>query len=1081
MFTAFTTQLVGDEIAFLLIAETELQATALARALNRQGVHVVVALYDDVKNNTPTWQATKSREYYKLIWLVSAAGTQPAFAETMRSFLGDRYEPAIVVTHVTHPLQSNQKNAEKLVAQGESQVALVEKLQETLPAVNIVLATDVIDSTLLPYSFFSFMQSDEQRQLWLDPALTLYPQREEDVVFYLATHLLRPHTTVPYLVRGKEVASAAFLKKVQHTYRLIHGQERPIKVQPIQIGGEWSFTVVSNPHTAPLETMVDHLVRSAQVPPLTQTVVTMTSTQSDLPEPQPLPKSLPKPVLVKPTTSKTTAARLITTEWSSLTMPAYQPPPPRFIPPQITPPPSAALNPRKVTIPRHVPPRIENRTFSHLASHYAQSPYQPVLPLPPQALSGTPSLLPTLQQTRSTQETQVITAMRARMRTVPPRATPTPVVHPIPVSDAELDKELSKLFSQRRVEQKVERVQNLTTDRKSFFQKVKRKKALFTSSVLGLGISLGLLAFYLTFITSYQFLKTRFVDQLSILNAAQVVAMVPEPALPKTLSFVKAQLDGYQSIFSNGLFVDESALVTAVTHFLKFQSEYEQARELGAQAIQAALGKSEGDSVKLLPQVAGATQRAYEALSQYQASLKDFDEATLSEPQRQTLTAFNTDTSEAKKVLLATQQLNPLWGTFLGVQQKRTYALLFQNNQELRPTGGYVQAVAIVTFDKGRLIDSQVFSANDIDSKQVGTVTPPPEIQRFLGEQRWYFRDVNWDPDFPTTAMNVNSFLEKTVGRPVDGVIGMNLFAVETILKATGPLELPEYNEIITDRNLQERVEFHSEIQLVPSDTKTDYSTTLLTRLLAKMTSISEEKSLPLATSWYEALESKQLQIAMINASENLSLASLGWTGGILTPQCPAQLSGAPCLVDTVAQFEANVGINKANYHVTRDISQTVTIEPGTIRHQRNIIFTNNSRSNAWPQGSYKAYTRLYLPGAALLDGITINGSPLPASAITTQRLNDKLVVGFASETPIQTKTTIQLKYHQAHSQTLPFSYVFFNQQQAGVVDGLSKLVVQYDPRFKASKIAPQGEIVGPQITFKPDQTDHAFIGIEFK
>lgn len=1075
MFTAFTTQLVSDEIAFLLIAETELQAAALARALNRQGVSVVVALYDDIKNNTPTWQATKNREYYKLIWLVSEAGTQPAFVKTMLAFLGERYEPAIVITHVTYPLQAQQLVAEHLIVQNQAQVAVVEKLQSTLPAVNILLATDVIDSTLLPYSFFSYMQSDEDRQLWFDPGVTLFPQREEDVVLYLAQHLLRPHTTVPYLIRGKEVPSSLFLKKVQHAYRLIHGQERPIKHQPVKISGEWAFTAVSNPHVAPLETLIDAVVRSAETPLSSPTVVPMTTSQPDLPEPQlPLPTAAPTP---------TPSARLITTEWSALTMPSVQPPLPTIKLPSLTPPPSAVLNPRKVSIPRNIPPRIENSTLAHLATHYAQLPQQSVVPpLPPQVRSGQPSLMPSLHLARTTEETQVLTAMRARMRTVPPRVSGA-VIAPTPTMDvdAELDKELSKLFSQRRVEQKVERVQHLTTDRKTFFQKVKRKKALFAVSVLGLGISLGLLAFYLTFITSYRFLKTEFTNQLMALNESQIIALTPEPTLPKTLAFVKTQLDGYQGLFSNGLFVDESALVTAVTHFLTFQNEYQQARDLGTQAIEAALGKGEGDSTQLLPQVAGATQRAYEALSQYQASLKDFDEATLTEPQRQTLSQFNIQSNSAKKVLLAAQQLNPLWSTFLGVQQRRTYALLFQNNQELRPTGGYVQAVAIVTFDKGRLIDSQVFSANEIDMKQVGTVAPPADIQRFLGEQRWYFRDVNWDPDFPTTALNVNAFLEKTVGRPVDGVIGLNLFAIESMLKATGPLELPEYNEIITDRNVQERVEFHSEIQLVPTDNRGDYSKVLLTRLLAKMTGVTNAKALPLASSWYDALEAKQMQIAMINPQENLSLAALGWTGGILTPQCPAQLSGSPCQVDTVAQFEANVGINKANYHVTRDISQTVSLEPGTIRHQRTIVFTNNSRSNAWPQGSYKAYTRLYLPAASLLDGITINGSPLPASAITSQRLNDKVVIGFASETPIQTKTTIQVKYHQAHSQTLPFSYVFFNQQQPGVVDGLSNLVVEYDPRFKASKIAPQGEVVGSKVTFKPDQNDHVFVGIEFK
>lgn len=1088
MFTAFTTQLVSDEITFLLIAETDVHATALSHALTRQGVKVEVALYDDVKANTPTWQAQKAREYYKLVWLVSDRATQKELSQLLVTFLSDRFEPTIVVFHVTHPLAPDQDRARPLQEQSRQQVALVERVQEQLPAANVLLATDVVDSHQVSESFFNFMHSDPDRQAWFDPAVKLAPQRDEDVTAFLVKHLLKPHTTVPYLIKGKDVSSGSFLKKVQHVYGLLYGKELPIKHEPIAIGGEWTFTSVTNPHAAPMEVLVDLVARSAPEPTFAESVVPVLETPSELPVPE-LPSfakpSAPivkkSPLSVRNAASPSPSSATVATTPPPLTPVRMPAPPLPLARVQMTPPPSAVLNPKKVVIPRQVPPRIENRMFAQLAAHYTQvSVSSASFRLP----SSTPSL--STQPPRTIQpvrEPEGLATLRARVKKTPPQKAVQPLATPPSPAefDAELEKELAKLFSVQRVEHKVQRVQDLTQDRKTFFQKIKRKKVLFATSVLGLGISLGLLSFYLTFVMSYHLLKNQFVNQVVAMSVPETPAMTARSSLPQTLAFVKTQLGTYQSLFSSTLFVDETALTTAVSHFLTFSTEYRQAEDLGAQAVLAMIDKQEGDSMSLLSDAVGAAQRAYEALSQYQSSLRDFDEATLSESQRQALAAFNAESGDTKKVLVAAQQLNPLLPTLLGVQQKRTYALLFQNNQELRPTGGYVQAVALITFDKGKLIDSQVFSTAEIDAKQAGAVVPPEDIQRLLGEQRWYFRDINWDPDFPTTARNVNAFLERSIGKPVDGVIGLNLYTIQDLLKTLGPLELPEYNEIITDRNLPERVEFHSEIQLVPNERQSDYSAVLLTRLLHKMTTISDSRANDLMTAWYRALESKQLQVAMINSQENLSFNTLGWTGGLMSPQCPAQLSTSPCFVDGVAQFEANIGINKANYHVTRSISQKVTIEPNVIRHHRTIVFSNSARSNAWPQGPYKAFTRLYLPLTARLGSVSINGSPLPAGEVTTKQANDKLVIGFSSETPIQTQTTIEVEYTLPHSQTLPFSYTFFNQQQPGVIDGLSDLVIEFDPRFKPSKIAPQGDLVGSRVSFKPDQNDHVFVGIEFK
>src|SRR6185369_13611221 len=119
-------------------------------------------------------------------------------------------------------------------------------------------------------------------------------------------------------------------------------------------------------------------------------------------------------------------------------------------------------------------------------------------------------------------------------------------------------------------------------------------------------------------------------------------------------------------------------------------------------------------------------------------------------------------------------------------------------------TGGYLHAVALLTVENGVLIDSQVYDVNTLDNMFQGLIQPPPEIQAYLGQNRWYLHDANWSPNFPQSAQQASVFVEKTLGRKPDVVVALNLYVLQDLLHNLGSVELPEYNEVITDKNLFE-------------------------------------------------------------------------------------------------------------------------------------------------------------------------------------------------------------------------------------------------------------------------------------
>src|SRR5207249_1835453 len=76
---------------------------------------------------------------------------------------------------------------------------------------------------------------------------------------------------------------------------------------------------------------------------------------------------------------------------------------------------------------------------------------------------------------------------------------------------------------------------------------------------------------------------------------------------------------------------------------------------------------------------------------------------------------------------------------------------------------------------------------------------------------------------------------------------------------------------------------------------------------------------------------------------------------------------------DFLGVSEANLGVNKANYFIKREVHQDVTIEDnGTVKSQVTLVYIN--KSDSWPGGDYKNYLRLIVPLGSQLESISIDG-----------------------------------------------------------------------------------------------------------
>jgi hypothetical protein len=138
----------------------------------------------------------------------------------------------------------------------------------------------------------------------------------------------------------------------------------------------------------------------------------------------------------------------------------------------------------------------------------------------------------------------------------------------------------------------------------------------------------------------------------------------------------------------------------------------------------------------------------------------------------------------------------------LGDAEMRTYLLLAQNEDELRPTGGFLTGVARIAVREGH-IEHMVFenSAEVTDFKRPYP-DPPAPLEDIMGLDLWVFHDSNWSPDFPTSARQAVAFYQQRYETPIDGVLAVDQEAFRRIVQVLQPLTIPSYPDPITASNI---------------------------------------------------------------------------------------------------------------------------------------------------------------------------------------------------------------------------------------------------------------------------------------
>ena len=138
----------------------------------------------------------------------------------------------------------------------------------------------------------------------------------------------------------------------------------------------------------------------------------------------------------------------------------------------------------------------------------------------------------------------------------------------------------------------------------------------------------------------------------------------------------------------------------------------------------------------------------------------------------------------------------------LGDGETHTYLLLMQNEDELRPTGGFLTGVARVTVREGRIEHLYFENSAEVTDFKRPYPDPPAPLLEIMGLELWVFHDSNWSPDFPTSARQAVAFYQQRYETPIDGVLAVDQEAFRRIVHILQPLDIPSYPNPITASNI---------------------------------------------------------------------------------------------------------------------------------------------------------------------------------------------------------------------------------------------------------------------------------------
>ncbi|MDI6778358.1 MAG: DUF4012 domain-containing protein [Patescibacteria group bacterium] len=336
-----------------------------------------------------------------------------------------------------------------------------------------------------------------------------------------------------------------------------------------------------------------------------------------------------------------------------------------------------------------------------------------------------------------------------------------------------------------------------------------------------------------------------------------------------------------------------------------------------------------------------------------------------------------------------------------GFSREQTFLVLFQNDMELRPGGGFIGSFGIVKTKNGKISGIEVLDTGVFDRQIPDVETAPAPVMEAFRVNFWKMRDSNWLPDFKTNAEKAKYFYELGGGKEnFDGVIGVNTNVLNSILSITGPVKINdypgEYNDETAILQLEYQVEKGYVQQGIQKGERKSIMKEMADVLAKKAHNFTLSEQLETAKKIEEHLKRKDIQIFFQDDDLQKEVDEMGWSGRV--KDYPG---------DYLMLVDANLNSLKSDVCIRRKMNYSVNLSSNPPAATLVITYEHTCRARDWMTTNYNNWARIYVPA-----GTWLVESSVPQEKIVFGEEFGKKVIGFPVYVPIGKTETITLKYN---------------------------------------------------------------------
>ena len=388
--------------------------------------------------------------------------------------------------------------------------------------------------------------------------------------------------------------------------------------------------------------------------------------------------------------------------------------------------------------------------------------------------------------------------------------------------------------------------------------------------------------------------------------------------------------------------------------------------------------------------------------------------------------------SELETFLIDTKPLLVVLPEIMGQDQEKRYLILFQNDKELRPTGGFITAYAVFKVNNGLVTpeaSNDIYQLDDTLTKRVPA--PEPIVKYLSGVPNLNLRDSNLSPDYYLSMQQFEDLYQYAQAAvDVDGIIALDTNFVLKMIEVLGPVEA--YGAKFTTDEVEACAcpQIIYELELY-ADQPVNYEKGsrkdiigVLMKQMMDMAFNAPKSSWPnLLGASIDSLRRKHLILYFKDPKIQEAAERINFAGRL------HQYDG-----DYLHINETNFGGAKSNLYIEEEVKQEIKKGKDGKLNKKLVISYKYPRegdncnlerkSGLCLAGIYRDWIRIYVPAGSEL--VKSSGTEVPITA--TEELGKTLFEGFFTIRPTGT-AKIEIEY------TVPVK-----------VDGEYKLLIQKQP-----------------------------------